>query len=227
MTTTYHLTLKSKNEKTGPIPVSTTSVNTCSDACPFKASGCYASAGGPLALHWKKVSDGSRGGSLEDLCASIAKLPEGTLWRHNQAGDLPGDGHMIDQFALAMLVNANRGKRGFTYTHKPMHELSNRAAVATANAEGFTINLSANNLSHADELADLGIAPVATVLPSEIEGNVKVVTPKGRKVVVCPATYRDDVSCKTCQLCQKQREVIVGFPAHGTQAKKASAIAAS
>jgi hypothetical protein len=50
-------------------------------------------------------------------------------------------------------------------------------------------------------------------------------TDAGRKVTVCPATYMDDVSCATCQLCQRQRDFIIGFPAHGTSKKKASAIA--
>lgn len=85
---------------------------------------------------------------------------------------------------------------------------------------GFTINLSGNNLGHADTLADLNIGPVVVVLPSAVKTNT--VTPKGRKVVVCPATQRDDVSCATCGLCQKaRRSVIVGFPAHGSGKKKA------
>jgi hypothetical protein len=50
-------------------------------------------------------------------------------------------------------------------------------------------------------------------------------TPAGRKVVVCPATQRDDVSCATCALCARQRDVIVGFPAHGVAKKKAMAAA--
>ena len=32
-----------------------------------------------------------------------------------------------------------------------------------------------------------------------------------------PATQRDDVSCATCQLCQRPRDTIVGFPAHGSR----------
>jgi hypothetical protein len=55
-----HLTLVSSNAKTGPIPVSTSSAVTCSDACPFKKDGCYADSG-PLALHWSKVTSGQRG----------------------------------------------------------------------------------------------------------------------------------------------------------------------
>lgn len=215
-----HLTLKSRNAKTGPIPVSTTSADTCPASCPFNhanTGGCYASYG-PLRLFWDKVTNGSTGSDWGTFCNDIHSLPEGTLWRHNQAGDLPGFGDTIDTQALSMLVDANSGKRGFTYTHKPMHIAANREAVASANAQGFRVNLSANTLEHADELAGLGIAPVVTVLPKDARENTA--TPEGRKVVVCPATIRDDVSCATCQLCQRSRDFIVGFPAHGAGARK-------
>jgi hypothetical protein len=99
----------------------------------------------------------------------------------------------------------------------------NAEAVRAANANGFTINLSANNLQHADELAALGVGPVVTVLPTDQASNT--VTPNGRKVVVCPATQRDNVSCATCGLCARQRDAIVGFPAHGTSKRKVDAIA--
>ena len=184
------------------------------------SGGCYAK-GGPLAIVWKQVDD--VGTDLATFCATVARFPIGQLWRHNQAGDLPGIGETIDTKALGAIVKANRGKRGFTYTHKNPINLRNAAAIAKANRNGFTINLSANNLEHADALADLGIAPVVTVLPSD---GTSTTTPKGRKVVQCPATYRDNVSCKTCQLCQRQRDVIVGFPAHGAAHRKANAIAA-
>jgi hypothetical protein len=160
----------------------------------------------------------------DELCAAVTEFDADQLWRHNQAGDLPGDGSAIDIVALAQLTEANKGKRGFTYTHKPPTP-DNAAAIKAANDGGFTINLSGNNLAHADKLADLGVAPVVTLLPSEVQGNVKVETPAGRRVVVCPATYRDDVSCATCGLCQrKDRKVIVGFPCHGAQKKAADAV---
>ena len=66
-----------------------------------------------------------------------------------------------------------------------------------------------------DALADADAGPVVVVLPST--QTVNTVTPKGRTVIVCPATQRDNVSCATCQLCQRQRAAIVGFPAHGTR----------
>jgi hypothetical protein len=222
----YRLTPESRNKKTGRIPVATTSADSCPPSCPFRKNGCYAD-GGPLAIVWRQVDD--IGTDLATFCDTVASFPAGQLWRHNQAGDLPGIGETIDTKALGAIVKANKGRRGFTYTHKNPFVKRNANAIAKANRDGFTINLSANNLDHADKLADLDIAPVVTVLPSDGASTTRYAartTPKGRKVVQCPATYRDDVSCKTCQLCQRQRDVIVGFPAHGAAHRKASAVAA-
>ena len=221
------LTLVSRNAKTGPIPISTTSAETCPTSCPFNnKGGCYAGSG-PLNLFWQKVTTHKLGVAWDEFTRQIAKLNKGALWRHNQAGDLPGNGETIDSVALAKLVRANKGKRGFTYTHyDSLDNKANRDAIASANKDGFTVNLSANNLAHADSLAGLNIGPVAVVLPSTVTGNVKLKTPQGRKVVVCPATYRDEVSCASCGLCALQRDSIVGFPAHGVQKRKADAIAA-
>jgi len=219
-----HLTPISRNVKTGPIPVSTTSAITCPPACPFNNGNvCYA-ASGPMAIHWRKVTQGDRGDTWETFLPKIAALPKGQLWRHNAAGDLPGDGDTLDTVALGQLVQANKGKRGFTYTHKPLDTPHERLAIAHANTNGFAVNLSGNTLDHADTLADMAIAPVTVVLPHDATENVT--TPAGRKVIVCPATQRDDVSCATCGLCAViKRDCIVGFPAHGTFKKKADAIA--
>jgi hypothetical protein len=224
-------TLRSRNVKTGPIPVSTTEAASCPDACPLKSSGaCYAKHG-PLGMYWAKVNEGrAKAYQWADFTAMVAALPEGTLWRHNQAGDLPGEGDEIDAKALLQLVEANKGRKGFTYTHKPMSNPDNRYAIRTALRLGFTINLSADGLAEADQLADLGIAPVVTVVARDAD-NCQ--TPAGRKVVICPAQTHDAeragkpaVSCKTCGLCQKaDRQVIIGFRAHGVSAKKAEKIA--
>jgi hypothetical protein len=175
-------------------------------------------------LHWQKVSSGERGLFWSQFLSEIAGLPEGQLWRHNQAGDLPGLGEQIDTVALSQLVSANKGKRGWTYTHK--HSTgSNLDAIRNSNANGFTVNLSANNLQHADELADTNCGPVVVVLPSDQTTNTT--TPGGRKVVICPAAIRDGITCASCGLCQRQRSSIIGFPAHGTSKRKASAIASN
>lgn len=216
---TYHLTRVSGNTKTGPIPVTTSSKSTCPSTCPLKGRGCYAEYG-PLALHWKQVSTGPRGITLDELCDKIRQLPKRQLWRWAQAGDLPGDGRLIDAAAMELLIEANAGRAGFGYTHYDARIPHNAALIRRANDAGFVINLSADNLRQADELAGLRIAPVACVLP--IEQRTPMRTPEGRHVSVCPATVRDDISCASCGICAVPgHKAIIGFPAHGTGAKKA------
>lgn len=218
-----HLSPISSNVKTGPIPVTTSSAETCPDSCPLKSGGCYAKSG-PLAMHWNKVTSGERGNSVDLLAKQIRAFPRGQVWRHNQAGDLPGIGDDINTADLKKIVVANKGRRGFTYTHKPCEtNEQNREAVKSANSEGFTINLSANNLAHADRLVDLKAGPVVCVVPESTDATFY--TPQGRKGIVCPAQQRDDITCANCQLCSRvMRSVIIGFRAHGTSKKKAEAI---
>lgn len=214
----YHLTLISGNVKTGKIPVSTSTAKTCPDACPLKKSGCYADAG-PLAMHWQQVTASNRGDNWIDFVEKIKALPVNQLWRHNQAGDLIGENNKIDFTQLKLLIDVNRGKRGFTYTHKPTTK-ANIKAIEYANKNGFTVNLSANNLKHADKLAALAIAPIAVIIGENLP---KVnYTPKGLKVVTCPAQTSDKVNCESCGLCQLAfRKYAIGFIAHGTSKKKA------
>ena len=221
----YHITAKSRNAKVGKMAVTTSTATTCPTSCPFKSNGCYADSG-PLKLHWDKVTRKERGDDWSTFISKIKDMPAGSKWRHNQAGDLPGDMEKLDGKKCIDLAKANEGKRGFTYTHYDvLDNFQNAIIVNGMNHLGFTVNVSANNLDHADKLCDMDIAPVATVLP--IDQTTNTVTPKGRKVVVCPATFKDDVSCSSCMLCEKRdRNIIVGFPAHGTSKKKASAIAA-
>jgi len=218
----FHLTLRSTNAKVGPIPVSTSPRQTCPDSCPFKANGCYAN--GTLRWHWDKVSNGLRGLPWSDFLQQIEALPKGQLWRMNQAGDLPGEGDTLDTEAMAGLVYANMGRRGFTYTHKPLKKDRERQAIHQANVLGFTVNLSANSPADADRRADQRCGPVVTIVPT---GTPAVsCTPKGRKIIICPAQTRDNVTCASCQLCARaNRSVIVGFLPHGNGAKKVNSIA--
>ena len=217
----YHLSFKSGNKKTGPIPVSTSSPDTCPNACPLKRNGCYADSG-PLRMHWDKVASKTET-DIDSFCGKIASLPAGTLWRHNQAGDLPGINNKIDDKQLNKIIASNIGKRGFTYTHKPATK-HNLTQIKRANYFGFMINLSANNLEHADYLLSLKVAPVVTILPGNTTNKVNF-TPNGAKVITCPATYNDKVNCKSCGLCAKNRDYVIGFPVHGTSSKKAEVIA--
>ncbi len=219
-----HLTLKSRNEKTGPMPVSTTESRSCPEACPLRSKGCYAKIG-PLGLFWGKIDAGTAGLPWSEFTAAIAALPVGTMWRHNQAGDLPGHGDAIDTAAMSALVEANTGKRGFTYTHKPVTG-ANAEAIRAANAAGFTVNLSANTLAEADTLSETGAGPVVVLLDKPEGERHTLTTPAGRKVETCPVTYGAAKDCKSCGLCAvRDRKVIVGFPVHGVT-KKAAAIVA-
>ena len=222
MTTTlhnYNFVMVSKNEKTGPMPVTMTSKDSCPDACPLKANGCYASAG-RLNIHWSKMNRIGLG--FDALLASIKSIPEGRVWRHNQAGDLPGSNDKIDAKSLRAITAANKGRKGFTYSHYDPTIKGNGKAIASANENGFTVNLSADNLKEADDLADLNIGPVVTILPSGHKWNTT--TPSGRKVVVCP-NYTRGTQCIDCKLCQRaDRSVSVGFPAHGISFKKVNAV---
>jgi hypothetical protein len=214
------LTIESRNGKTGKIPVSTSSKVTCPNACPLKGNGCYAEYHHANRI-WQLITDGKIGDNWRSFLRKIREFPEGQLWRHNQAGDLPGANNKLDEKKCLELAKANEGKRGFTFCHYPVK--GNLRVLRKMNRLGFTVNLSANNLEHADELAETGL-PVAVVLPSD---SGPTVTPAGRKVAVCPAITSDNITCKTCQLCQRQnRKVIVGFPAHGIGKRMVSLLAA-
>ena len=169
--------------------------------------------------------------ALLTLCAALACIGGGYWWGHGasdnawEAKQAKTDKKVREK--LAALVEANRGKRGFTYTHKPMDNATNRRFVREANRKGFTVNLSADNLREADTLASLGIGPVATLLPRLQSGGrgVKLFTPAGRRVIVCPAQTHEHVTCASCKLCAlADRPFIVGFLAHGSSVRKAEAV---
>jgi len=145
-----------------------------------------------------------------------------------QAGDLPGRNLRINLKKTKRLVNACKGLQAFGYTHKPPDVGNNAKAIQYCNENGVAINLSANNLEHADELTDLGIGPVVVVLPQD-SPRKGIVTPGGRSVVVCPAEA-SSITCSTCggskgPLCYRiNRDYIIGFVAHGYAKNKVSEI---
>lgn len=206
------------NRKVGPIPVTRSPRANCPDSCSFKGAGCYAE-NAPLVWAWEKDSM-----SWEEMIWNIKRLAKDQLWRHNEAGDLPmTDDGGVDGVKLNQLVHANKGKRGFTYTHHdPMRGLT-ALVLMMAIDDGFTINVSADNLTQADVYRNLGL-PTVVVLPLGTP-NVSY-TPAGHKVVACPAEKSERVTCATCALCQKaDRPYIIGFRAHGTRKKMVSKIA--
>jgi hypothetical protein len=217
----FHLTRISSNVKTGPIPVSTSSRATCPDSCPFKANGCYADNYG-LNFLWNSVTNGSKGISWQAFCQAVAKLPKGTLWRHNQAGDLPHTQGRISRRFIDGLIAANSGRRGFTYTHHNLAIGENQALIKKANRQGLTVNVSTESEAAADQAIANGL-PAVMVVPSD-EQRASWRTPAGNAVLICPAQRSDDRTCADCGLCQKRgRKVIIGFIAHGTRSARVDA----
>jgi len=245
----------SQNAKTGPIPASIVERVSCWPGCALYENGCYAESGA-LRMHWERVSRGLAGGSWSEFCTKVAALRPGRLWRYAQAGDLPGYGAEIDGTLLEELVVANAGKQAIAFTHKPVLgadpvAVENRRLIAAAIKAGFTVNLSADNPADADRLAELGIAPIVTVLArayarkavrhrfkrrrdewAETIGewrdrtaSLPRYTPAGRRIAVCPATY-SDATCKTCGACARVRNAVIGFPAHGAWRQVEAAMAA-
>jgi len=232
----FMLTVKSKNHKTGRVPVSTSPKFTCPAACPFKGNGCYAEEG-PLNIWWMRCSDaeGDVGDGFRDFCDRVRALPEGQIWRHNQAGDLLGSDNLIDAGAAALLMNANVGKRGYTYTHYPVFNLngvtlqtaqSNRRVIERMNVGGFTINVSANSPVELDMMIFSGLkAPMVVTLPESALSERMYVTPDGNEVRVCPSLRDKKITCNECQLCVKSdRKHSIGFPVHGKCCAKAEAM---
>jgi hypothetical protein len=126
----------------------------------------------------------------------------------------------------------NRG--GYTYSHYSPLPIKgvvskvvaqhNAKVIKEMNARGFVVNLSADNLAHADQLADLAIGPIVTILPRDANRTMR--TPNGRRVIVCPAVLHHNVNCVDCKVCANAtRKSIIGFPAHGSSAKRVDAIA--
>lgn len=217
----FHLTRVSRNRKTGPIPVATSSRNTCPDSCPLQRRGCYAD-NGPLRIHWDKVTE--TGVTFDEFLRQIARLPRNQLWRYGQAGDLPERREDV-----LRLAKANGRRPVIAYTH-------HRDVDAYREAErlGFHINLSADDLGESDKLKEAGLSVVA-VLPAaygrqanepmrdyrdRMGGKLSLVTPAGNPVAICPATYAD-TDCDRCRACAKPRPggTIIGFPAHGSRKK--------
>lgn len=205
------ISLRSMNRKTGPIPVSMSSAETCPKSCSFYGAGCYGEFHW-LRHQWSKVD--KRGMTWAAFCKVVRELRAGTLWRHNEVGDLPGSARGDLYVApLRELTAANAGRRGFTFTHRVPKTEGQRRALRDANGYGFTVNLSADSLEDADRKAELRCGPVAVVVPTDAPRGIR--TPAGRPIVLCPAETHG-LTCAQCRLCANAtRKTIVGFRAHG------------
>ena len=201
------------NSKTA-IPTTRSARSTCPVSCPLRGNSCYAE-NFPMAMQWDKLTNS--GLNYINLLDEISRLRRNTLWRHNDAGDLIGSGNRIDLTALVALVDANRGRRGFTYTHWPWRK--NVEVIRWSNRRGFTINVSLESVDEALAAYKAGL-PVAVI--REQTENLEIID--DIKFVVCPAQTKG-WTCKDCGLCAvADREYIIVFKPHGT--KRGTLIAA-
>ena len=207
----FHFKAISTNKKLGGMPATTMPRRFCFDTnCALRENGCYAESG-PIAIHWKAVSNGSRGDTFEVFLAKLRTIARGQLWRHAQAGETPIE-------AFIPIARATRGSRGFGYTH---HTLTPALASLLKDtwALGLHINLSCDSLEQADAAIAAGLHAV-TVLPSD-ETRIAFDTAGGNRVVACPHE-RAGVTCRQCQLCwDRPAHVVIGFVAHGSGKRKA------
>jgi hypothetical protein len=185
-----------ENRKTGQIPTAYVAKESCPSSCRLLGKGCYAETGN-IGPHWRRMT----GVPWAQFCLMVAEqLGPRQLWRYGVAGDLPGFGGLIDRAALQLLTNANLRRPVIAYTHKPVLEgehpaaPSNRRFIAEAIDGGLMLNLSGNNPSHADALADLDLAPVVTILPHAYARRHRSLGRGKRERSETIGQYRDRVS---------------------------------
>ena len=175
-------------------------------------------------MQWDRLNRKEIGVNWNEFITQIRRIvPNGVLWRHNTAGDLPHNDGNIDYLKLKQLINANKGRKGFTYSHHILND-HNIISLQNANSLGFTVNASCESVDDADRvMTEYNIPAVAVVNSNETRRFFT--TTNGRKVVTCPATIHENVTCSTCGLCQQSdRQFVIAFPAHGASKNKVNAI---
>jgi len=220
------LTVRSSNDKTGPIAVSTTARPSCPPTCPLAGDdGCYAEAGYFTRLHWDAVTAGTRGLSELEFIAAVGRIRVGNLFRHNVAGDLWHEAGRIRADLLRKLADATRHlSAAWTYTHH-LRTTANLAAIRSALRRGFVVNLSTEVRAEAARYAKRGY-PVVCVVPEDAPAHF---TYRGVQFRQCPATFDGSpTQCVTCgggtPLCARgDRDFVITFPAHGVRSARAAA----
>jgi len=242
MTTTeerYHVTTLSHNKKTGPISNFMSESKTCPDTCPYlESSECHAKQGN-MRIHRDRHDQGKyKSYSFTELIGLLPTAIFSRIFRCFVSGDLPGKGDRIDGKRLRKLAKTidESGKQAIAYTHKPLSGVHKRGDVKLRRAnrrafdqmmsetKNFTVNVSCDSMAELDRAMDRGLDAVV-VVPHDTIGK-KLVSPGGRRGIVCPAVWSDTKCCdcgKGSPLCaQKGRNIFIGFPATGQKRKQMS-----
>ena len=217
MITNTHVTLKSGNEKTGPITTTGRPRATCPISCTFNpenpegVGGCY-TVGRIDAMYTRLARDWSQVELKEFLMGSKTDR-----LRDRVDGDVLTNGD-FDREYLEEVTDAALSagyKWIFGYTHVP-------EVTADDVPEGYVMNVSCETESDVVQARDRGL-PIVISNDTTQHGD-KI---DGRRVIQCPQT-RSNVDCSSCggsagPICARaDREQIVLFPLHGVQVRKAA-----
>lgn len=218
LTLSLTFSARSDNAKTGDIPQAwvtgprglerAASMASCSaTGCKLLGGGCYARRGTVATGFASHVKRGPV--SIEDALAK--RSPSARFVRFSALGDVSACvPDAVD--AIAAVRSAGLGVVGYTHGWRDPSAAPLRGQL----------------LASCETLTDVDAAVAAgwrasVVLPV---GAGPTKTPAGHHVIVCPATRRNDVTCNRCGLCDgARRGPVIGFPAHGRQARKATALA--
>ena len=232
----------SSNRKTGDVIQSYSSRVTCPTSCKFRKNGCYAD-GYHTARQWDRCDNPEDSryvingehlaiGLKEAVFDKLRKNPTRNkiLFRHNIAGDISIEGtsmidiNRVDTIAKAIEdTNGTIGNvlQGYTYTHCTI-DLNASDIIHDAAKRGFLINASCETAEEARHAKALGInAVIASVNPKETEKELKAIGLYGAQ---CPAQIKEGMDCNRCQLCAKNRKVVIIFGVHGNASKKAAKV---
>jgi hypothetical protein len=219
MKTMLVLTPKSRNRKTGPIPVTSRPMSTCPTSCPFlpggEFGGCYGS--GRIAHHadtWSVVHD------VESLTDGLGMSPRSARYlRDRVVGDIVNVDGTIDMDHIRVVSQAasNVGLIPFGYTHA-WRSLTD-AQIVEVKSLGYVLSASCETEADVAEAVSRGLdAAIASDLVEE------GLTIGGKRVVTCPQMTPEGITCADCGLCAKPgRRAVIRFLIHGAGSAKARA----
>lgn len=216
----YSFVANSHNKKTGAMPVTSTSMDSCPLSCALYAD-CYGKSG-HTRIHWNKLE--KIGIDYNQLMNLINALKKKTAIRFNVVGDLAYANGIIDATKLLKLSNVvkNRMLDMILYTHHSIDNVLNVQALKLAFDKGLYVNISCENVEKAKKALSYGLNAVLVVPIDTLEKHKKI---DDIHLVHCPAEYKPHIQCVNCMLCGKNRvqnRIVVAFTAHGTTKKRLS-----
>jgi hypothetical protein len=217
--TYYQFVANSHNKKTGSMPVTSTSSNSCPLTCGLYKD-CYGKSS-YTRIQWDKLD--KKGIDFNQLINLINSLRKNSPIRFNVVGDLTNNDGIVDATKLIKLANTvkNRDLDMILYTHLELSYL-NVKSFQLAFSKGLNINISCEAIDKAKKALNYGLNTVI-VLP--IGSINKVLKIDDLIVVRCPNEYNAKIQCVKCMLCSKDRvekRVVVAFTAHSTSKKRLS-----